>query len=476
MKKQLDQEKHLCPDALDLKKFQGIVDMLCEIYESSTGAIVEYQDNSFKVRATSVNEDNFLSKDSEWSSDIPSFCRSIMQSKEMLYIPTAIDSELGSQIDAVINGPVRSYLGYPIFWPDNSYYGSICVIDTKPTNYSSTFIKLLGQFKDLVESELKHYVDFKEISQYAKQEIQLLSQKEQIISKQASTEKALALQESINFAAFSSLIESVIRINQQGQILSANPATFSLFGYKEQELIGQNVKILMEGEHSKHHDQYIKNYLETGVKKVIGLGRQVQGRKQNGTSFPAHLSVTELKIDDETQFIGVIHDVSKYEEQKQKLESLAWFDPLTNCRSRAYLWDRITRNVSRSGRSKQPFFIIYIDLDKFKPINDQYGHNAGDHVLKVLSERVLNSIRLEDTLSRVGGDEFVILFENEINTEEIIRKIKQEIEMPINYQDISIELTASFGSAKYPDDGQEVDQLIDIADKRMYSEKKRYSK
>lgn len=465
--------KEILEKSIDIEKFQNIVEMLCEIYEASCGAVVHFRKDVFQVFTTSKNEDNFLNSSSSWPVDAPSFCRVIAASGEMLYVSDAKNSPYSHKIPAVFEGPVRSYLGYPIFWPDDSLFGSLCVIDTKATNYSSTFVKLLGQLKEVIESELKHIVDYHALSVLSAKEQFLRRENENVISDKEAIKEALELQESINSAALSSLVESVIRIDSQGTILSANPSTFSLFGYSKEELIGHNVIKLMEEKEAHQHDSYIKNYLESGEKKVIGSGRKVTGLKKNRDTFPAHLSVTEIPLKNESQFIGVIHDMTVYEDQRLKLESLAWFDPLTHCRNRAYLWDRISKLISKYERHKRVFTVVYIDLDKFKPINDIHGHKAGDYVLTSIAERLASSIRLEDTLARVGGDEFVILFENDIDSSIVINKLRTAVEQEILFQNQKLKVSASFGVSCYPSDGSEVDQLIDSADKRMYLDKQR---
>ncbi len=107
-------------------------------------------------------------------------------------------------------------------------------------------------------------------------------------------------------------VDAIVTINQAGQIESVNPATEKLFGYEANELVGQNVKMLMPNPYQQEHDGYIRNYLSTGVKKIIGVGREVPGKHKDGTIFPVHLAVSEIKVGDQALFTGIIRDLTKF--------------------------------------------------------------------------------------------------------------------------------------------------------------------
>jgi diguanylate cyclase (GGDEF)-like protein len=319
------------PEELDFAKWQRLVNMMAKLFDAASGVVVQYRKEAFNVVATSDNDGNFLQVNSRWPWDMKSFCRRIVETNQMLYVNDPKASEQWCCVPPVSEGPVRSYLGYPIYWPDGSIFGSFCVIDTKPTDYATSLIEMLEQLKLIVESELKHVVD----------------------------------------------------------------------------------------------TQKIKSLLAEKVKN------------------------------------------------EAVLKQLALFDPLTQCANRNLLNERFDYRLNKSTRDDSAFHIAYIDLDQFKPINDQFGHNAGDKVLSTIADRLKQSVRAHDLVARIGGDEFVILFDDSIDSTHIKQKLAAIVKAPIEYNDIELVVSASIGLSRFPDDGGSLHLLLATADADMYSQKKK---
>jgi diguanylate cyclase (GGDEF)-like protein len=148
---------------LDINKWQELVNLMAELFDSASGVIVQYRQQTFNVVATSDNLDNFLQVNSSWPWEMHSFCRRIVETNDKLYIKNALAEDEWACAPPVSEGPVRSYLGYPLYWPDGTLFGSFCVIDTKATDYSEPLNKMLGQLKIIIESELKHVANILEI-------------------------------------------------------------------------------------------------------------------------------------------------------------------------------------------------------------------------------------------------------------------------------------------------------------------------
>ena len=123
-------------------------------------------------------------------------------------------------------------------------------------------------------------------------------------------------------AILESAVDAIITIDRRGTIVSANPATTTLFGYSVDELVGRNVNVLMPAPFHEEHDGYIENYLTSGVRKIIGIGREVVGRRQDGTTFPMHLAVSEFKSEGEVMFAGIVRDISDLKLVERRLEEL----------------------------------------------------------------------------------------------------------------------------------------------------------
>ncbi|OIQ26324.1 sensor domain-containing diguanylate cyclase [uncultured Vibrio sp.] len=154
-------------EIIDLDKWQQSVDLMSELYGSVNGSIVQFQQNQFTVIATSSNKDNFLEKEDNWPSDIKSFCREIVESNRPLYVPNAVIDSNWNDAPPVEKGPVRSYCGLPIHWPDGSIFGTICIIDVKSSSYSDTLLKLLEQFCLLIAADLKMACDLEDLKSLA---------------------------------------------------------------------------------------------------------------------------------------------------------------------------------------------------------------------------------------------------------------------------------------------------------------------
>lgn len=275
-------------------------------------------------------------------------------------------------------------------------------------------------------------------------------------------------------AVLDAVVESIIEIDSKGYILATNPATEKLFGYSRAEMVGENVRMLMPDKLADRHDSYLESHLKTGKRRVIGIGREVEGKRKDGTTFPLKLSVARLKYRGETRFVGILADISEQRAHIKELEKLALYDPLTGIPSRRLLDDRLDSAISRAHRTQSQFALLFMDLNGFKPINDQHGHAVGDMVLTMLARRLKESTRDSDTVARFGGDEFVVIAED-INGEEAVTSLVQSFEalirrgIPIAGRVLSVGV--SIGCAVFPVDGSSGDELLREADARMYVDK-----
>jgi diguanylate cyclase (GGDEF)-like protein len=148
--------------AIDLSKWQKTVDLMAGLYNSASGCIVQLRDQEFNVVATSNSEGNFLERDSHWPLSGDTFCRRIIETDTYLYSGNSVDDDEWCEAEHVKKGPVRSYLGFPLHWPDKEIFGTLCVIDTKTSDYSDNMVELLGQLAQLIEADLKHMNDLEE--------------------------------------------------------------------------------------------------------------------------------------------------------------------------------------------------------------------------------------------------------------------------------------------------------------------------
>lgn len=166
--------------------------------------------------------------------------------------------------------------------------------------------------------------------------------------------------------------------------------------------------------------------------------------------------------------LAILFEAKKLEDE---LKRQALTDGLTGLHNRRSLMDSLEQYIYRAQRNNSPFVLLFLDLNKFKPINDTFGHEAGDFVLVESARRLKTIVRKYDVISRIGGDEFIIILENVAAKERTIARIKDELSQPYPYKSVTLKLSVSIGSAIYPNDSQFPEELIKHADKSMYKDK-----
>ncbi len=276
-------------------------------------------------------------------------------------------------------------------------------------------------------------------------------------------------------AILNSVDEGLATISEAGILETFNPAMARLFGYAPEEVIGKNVSVLMPEPHRSHHDDYIRHYRETGEARVIGVGRELVGRRRDGAEFAIDLRISEFYLGGRRHFIGTVRDATGRKEAERRLEHVATHDALTDLPSRALIQVRIDQLIRRAERSGQLFAVMFVDLDGFKAVNDSLGHDIGDRLLRQVAQRLRETLRVEDTVGRLGGDEFVVLTSALVTPMDaalIADKLLHALSAPYPVDTHALYTTASIGVALYPRDGRDVDTLLKSSDAAMYQAKR----
>lgn len=280
-------------------------------------------------------------------------------------------------------------------------------------------------------------------------------------------------------AVIDNVLEGIITISERGMIESINPAARHIFGYTDAELLGQNVKILMPEPYLSEHDGYLDHHITTGEKKIIGIGREVSGQRKDGSTFPMELSVSEVVLENHRYFIGIIRDITARKAAEEEIRSLAFYDPLTHLPNRRLLMDRFKQALASSARSGKTGALLFLDLDKFKTLNDTLGHDIGDLLLQQVAQRLESCVRTGDTVARLGGDEFVVMLENlndqaleaAVQTKTIGEKILAALNQPYQLAAHEYRSTASVGATLFNGNEREMVELLKQADIAMYQAK-----
>lgn len=283
------------------------------------------------------------------------------------------------------------------------------------------------------------------------------------------TERTKA-EESLKLAAqvFTSAHEGIVITDNEGTIVDVNPGFCRVTGYSRDEVIGKNPRILNSGRQSP---EFYKEMWENISSYGFWSG-EIWNRKKNGQIYPQILSISSIKSEKVslTNYIAVTQNL----EEQKKLEAQAHYDGLTKLPNRILLADRFIQVHAHSVRNKTLFAVCFLDLDKFKSVNDAYGHEAGDKLLIEVAERIKVIIREEDTVSRLGGDEFVLLLGNlqsATQCEQMLSRLIDSLSQPYHIDKKSIIISASIGVSLYPTDDNDFDGLMKHADEAMYEAK-----
>ena len=296
----------------------------------------------------------------------------------------------------------------------------------------------------------------------------------QIIDALQGVKGALLKNQVLLQAVINNVREGIVSINTSGIVESANPAIEDVFGYMPDELVGRSINMLMPEPDRSRHDGYLKHYMETGEKRIIGRYREVVGLHKNGKQFPLEVNVAEMMLDGSKHFVGLTRDITDRKAAEEKLTQLALFDQMTGLPNRTMFYERLEFILSQARRIKCTVALMFIDLDGFKVVNDMFGHAMGDHVLQEVGRRLQAVTRESDTAARMGGDEFTVILYNIQDSEkasDVAQKIIEAINQPIEFEGKSCNVGASIGIALYPSCAEAINDLVKAADSAMYHAK-----
>lgn len=268
----------------------------------------------------------------------------------------------------------------------------------------------------------------------------------------------------------------MVRNSLKGEFIEVNDAWCSMFGYSREEVSSQR----LTWQQITHPDDLELGILQ--VKKM--LAGEVEDYKvdkryihKNGKVLWGTIQVSLVRDEkgDPDYIISAIQDITESKRTEQQISFMAYHDKLTGLPNRALFFDRLSQGISQARRSRKHVALLFLDLDGFKPINDMYGHEAGDAVLKMVAQRLLACLRAVDTVARLGGDEFAIIVgeldspaEIERIAEQILQAFAQTMVLP-DGQECAV--GTSMGISAYPDNGDEMDSLLAAADAAMYESK-----
>lgn len=278
----------------------------------------------------------------------------------------------------------------------------------------------------------------------------------------------------INRSAIDRVSEGVVVIDEQGTVRSFNATAERLFGWTADELVGRDVALLMPSPHRERHPGYLAHYHRTGQARVIGIGRQENAVRKDGSEFPMHLTVADISDGGERRYVGVIQDLSVLR-QRDELQNRVLRDALTGLPNRVGAQPMIDRVAQRLAAGGEAYALLFCDVDQFKLVNDLHGHAVGDEVLKAVARRLRNAVGERDLVARLSGDEFLIVLDcvgAQAEADAVAARVDRAVSQRVRVGALQVPVRVSVGAAipTHPDEPSA--SVLHRADQAMYAVKR----
>ncbi|TIH20275.1 diguanylate cyclase [Marinifilum sp. JC120] len=300
--------------------------------------------------------------------------------------------------------------------------------------------------------------------------LELKRQKDRLereIAQRIMTEQALRAAEEKYRNIFERAVEGIFRSTLDGKFEEINPAYARILGYESSE----------EAVKSVHTDKLYKNpgdrreFLKKLMQEKSLRDYELRFRRKDGSLIWVSESCRLFEEGGEFYIEGVVEDITHRKLCELELQEKATLDALTGIPNRYLFFDRLGKSVANAGRYREKLALLFIDLNDFKQVNDQYGHHTGDMLLSKVAGRLKSRLRASDTFARLGGDEFCVLLERPANRDSIAQVADEFIDCfsaPFEFEGISCSVGASIGISVYPENGSKSEELVKKADQAMY--------
>jgi diguanylate cyclase (GGDEF)-like protein/PAS domain S-box-containing protein len=274
-------------------------------------------------------------------------------------------------------------------------------------------------------------------------------------------------------SVFTHAREGITITNTEGIIINVNDAFTRITGYSREEAIGQNPRVLK----SERHDAAFYAEMWRSLAEAGHWRGEIWNRRKNGVVYPELLTISAVRDErgDTHHYMALFADITDIKAHENQLELIAHFDALTHLPNRLLLADRLQQAMAQAQRRGTQLAVVYLDLDGFKNVNDQHGHDAGDQLLIALATAMKDTLREGDTLARIGGDEFVAVLidlDGIESCKHMLTRLLSAASKPVNLGAVTVHCSASLGATFYPQAHPiEQDQLLRQADQAMYQAK-----
>jgi diguanylate cyclase (GGDEF)-like protein/PAS domain S-box-containing protein len=280
--------------------------------------------------------------------------------------------------------------------------------------------------------------------------------------------------EEISRLVLENSLDAIINMNSQGLVIEWSGAAHKMFGYKREDAIGQKLSnLIIPVRDREAHIKGMNRVLATNQSNMTGRRVEVSALRSDDTEIPVEMSVAKIETGNLVFFSAFVRDITDRKESESQIQKLAHFDALTSLPNRILLQDHFKYALSLVKRNNGKLAVIFLDLDHFKDINDTLGHSIGDLLLIEVAKRLQSTLREEDTLSRLGGDEFILILPgtDSRGAANVSQKLLSILAKPYHIDSFELTVTGSVGVALYPNDGTDFEILSQKADTAMYRAK-----
>ncbi|MEO0317222.1 MAG: hypothetical protein RL404_899 [Pseudomonadota bacterium] len=277
-------------------------------------------------------------------------------------------------------------------------------------------------------------------------------------------------------AMLESSSQGIFGISIDGTIRIANQTAHRMFGYEPDELLGKPIDVLIDMQQRAAHARHLREFFAASGEPMMKHGLDLQGRCKNGELIPIEAAITITDTAEGRMGVSFVSDVTERKRAEEKLRHAAQHDPLTGLPNRALVYEIGAQLIGGARRHQHKLAVMFFDLDRFKPVNDTYGHRTGDLMLQEVAHRLKTSVRSSDLVGRLGGDEFVAVLtelHSDAHLESIASHLLKRLSEPYRIESLELHTSPSIGISLYTDDGNDIDLLIRRADAAMYHAKSR---
>lgn len=269
---------------------------------------------------------------------------------------------------------------------------------------------------------------------------------------------------------FNVLPDAIVVVDGAGMIVFANATVSGLLDYSVDELVGQPLNCLIPENYRRAHESHFARFYDRGKPTSMGARPLLSALHKSGRETPVSISIANLDLDGERYSVAVMRDGGEIHSEITQATAQAETDILTGIGNRL----RLSRAIQAARAGSSPFGLLFLDLKKFKPFNDNYGHEVGDQVLQIVAQRLQAQIRSDDLVARFGGDEFVVMLDGLADIELLEQraaKIAKSLTRTFQIGDLSSAVGVNIGGAMYPRDSETEAGLLKVADQNMYRAK-----